>query len=93
MRLGMLYWGVINIVTFLVFGWDKYKACVGKFRVSERMLFVLAAFGGAAGGMLAMRVFRHKIRKNKFTVGFPMIFIVQVLVFVLYNYGNISGNL
>lgn len=81
MKLIMLYWMLINILTFLVFGIDKYKACAGKYRIREIVLFALSIAGGAAGGLLAMYIFRHKIRKMTFTAGLPLILVLQLISF------------
>lgn len=57
---------VPNVVTFLVYGWDKLSAGRRVRRVSERALLTLAALGGAPGAWIACRTFRHKTRKSSF---------------------------
>ena len=60
-----MFWGVIaylvliNIITFIVFGVDKYKARNHKWRVPEATLFLLAIIGGSIGAILGMYTFRH----------------------------------
>ena len=39
----------VNIVTFLLYGIDKYKAKKGKWRISEATLLTMAAIGGSIG--------------------------------------------
>ncbi len=39
----------INVVTFLVYGIDKWKAKQGSWRISEATLLILAVFGGSIG--------------------------------------------
>ena len=56
----------INIVTFLIYGVDKYCARYNRYRISEYTLFVLSFFGGSIGAILGMKIFRHKTKKNKF---------------------------
>ena len=51
---------VINIITFLVFGYDKWQAKNNKKRVSEFHLLLLTAIGGTIGGLLGMNFFKHK---------------------------------
>ncbi len=74
-------WGwlaVINIVTFLAYGLDKWKARHHRWRISEGMLLFLAAAGGSAGALLAMYGFRHKTKHRKFTAGVPAILCAQI---------------
>jgi len=58
----------VNVFTFLLFGWDKWKAGRGGWRVPEAQLLLASALTGAVGGWLAMSVFRHKTRKTSFRV-------------------------
>ena len=56
----LYYLIVINIVTFLVYGIDKWKAKQGSWRISEATLLILAVIGGSIGALLGMRVWHHK---------------------------------
>jgi len=71
--------GVVNLLTFLVFGWDKLAAVDGRPRVPERLLLLLAALGGGPGALLARPVFRHKTRKQPFGAWLMLILFVQVV--------------
>ena len=76
---------VINLVTFLVFGLDKWKAKRKEKResvrrVPERTLFLLSAIGGSVGALLGMRVFHHKTLHRSFRIGVPVILMLQILV-------------
>lgn len=70
----------MNLILFTVMGIDKWKAKRGKWRIPEKTLFLLAALGGSMGGILGMRVFRHKTKHNSFKFGFPAILIAQLAV-------------
>ena len=48
----LYYLIVINIVTFLVYGIDKWKAKQGSWRISEATLLILAVIGGSIGALL-----------------------------------------
>ena len=72
------YLALINIITFIVFGVDKYKARNHKWRVPEATLFLLALIGGSVGAILGMYTFRHKTRKWYFVIGMPLILIIQL---------------
>jgi uncharacterized membrane protein YsdA (DUF1294 family) len=73
----------INVLTFIVYGVDKWKARRGRWRVPEAMLLGLAALGGSVGAWLAMQFFRHKTQKKKFRYGVPLLFVLQVAAVVL----------
>ena len=67
----------VNIVTFLLYGIDKYKAKKGKWRISEATLLTMAAIGGSIGAWAGMRLWHHKTMHKKFKYGIPVI-ITQV---------------
>ena len=69
---------ILNFVTMLVYGIDKFKAKKGKWRIPESTLLLLAVLGGSIGAWLGMRVWRHKTQHMKFKYGIPVIFILQV---------------
>jgi uncharacterized membrane protein YsdA (DUF1294 family) len=73
------YYLVINVITFLIWGFDKFRAQLQQWRVPEKTLYVLIILGGGAGALLGMTVFRHKTRKLKFKV----ISVVSVLVHII----------
>lgn len=77
-----VYLLLINAVTFLVYGVDKWSARRDGRRVPERTLFVLPLVGGTVGAFLGMRVFRHKTRHWYFVFGIPAIFAAQVALAV-----------
>jgi uncharacterized membrane protein YsdA (DUF1294 family) len=82
---------LINLVTFAVFGADKWKARHrGARRVPEKTLFTLAALGGSAGALLGMRAWHHKTLHRSFRIGIPAILLVQLLLSAgLYLYWNV----
>lgn len=66
----------VNLLAFFLMLLDKTKARIaGAERISEGMLFFMAAAFGSAGVYLGMFAFRHKTRKWYFLVGIPLIFI------------------
>ena len=69
---GGLYFIVINLLTFLLYGLDKYKAIRQEWRIPERALLLMAFVGGAFGALAAMRIFRHKTRKGRFKLMIPL---------------------
>lgn len=77
------YYLVITVITFLVWGFDKFRAQLQQWRVPEKTLYMLIILGGGVGALLGMTVFRHKTRKTKFKI----ISVVSILVhIVIYFY-------
>lgn len=82
----MIYLVIINIVTLIAFGIDKIKAVSHKSRIRIITLLGLAFVGGSLGGLSGMYLFRHKINKNYFSAGIPLVIIMQtVVIFFLMN--------
>ena len=52
----------LSAAAFLLYGLDKLKAKMDAWRIAEKTLLGLSFIGGAAGGLLAMLLFRHKTR-------------------------------
>jgi len=82
----IIYLVGINLVTFLLYGVDKWKARKGRWRIPEDSLIWLAVAGGSIGALIAMWLFRHKTRHMKFILGIPAILLLQaLLVFWLFR--------
>ena len=79
----LYYLIVINIVTFLVYGIDKWKAKQGSWRISEVSLLILAVIGGCIGALLGMKIWHHKTMHKKFKYGLPMILLAQIALIYL----------
>lgn len=76
---------LVNLVAFLVFGLDKWKAKrkvkrESVRRVPEKTLFLLAALGGSVGALLGMKVWHHKTLHRTFRFGIPAILILQLVL-------------
>ena len=76
----LIYLVIINVVTFLVYGIDKWKAKKSKWRIRETALLGLAVLGGSIGAWLGMKVWHHKTLHKKFRFGVPAIIIVQLAI-------------
>ena len=83
------YLPVINAVTFLIYGIDKYKAKKGQWRISEATLLMMAAIGGSIGAWAGMRLWHHKTMHKKFKYGIPLIIILQIAFLVYLHTNNI----
>lgn len=82
MKVILLYLLIINAAGFLVMTLDKLFAKSNSWRVPEKTLLGLAAFGGSIGVWLAMYIVRHKTKHMKFVIGVPTILALQILLTV-----------
>ena len=87
----------LNVVTFFVYGIDKWKAKRAKWRIREAALLGLAVLGGSIGALLGMKVWHHKTKHKggthdvdnivggyQFKYGLPLILLVQIaLIYVI----------
>lgn len=80
----LIYFLAINVVTFFLYGIDKWKARRDKWRISEATLLGLAVIGGSIGAWLGMKVWHHKTLHKKFRYGLPLILFAQIVLLVLY---------
>jgi uncharacterized membrane protein YsdA (DUF1294 family) len=83
-----IYFAAINIVTFITFCVDKRRAESNQWRIRESTLLGLSLMGGSLGGILAMRLMRHKIRTWYFTVGLPAFLVLHI---ALLAYAHLAG--
>ncbi|HIR64726.1 MAG TPA: DUF1294 domain-containing protein [Candidatus Faecousia faecigallinarum] len=74
----LVYLVLVNAAGLLFMFVDKQKAQRGQWRIPEATLMLTAAIGGSVGSLLGMYLFRHKTRHSKFTVGIPLILVLQV---------------
>lgn len=87
-RILLIYLAVVNILTIIVFGVDKMNAKSNRQRVRIVTLLGLAFIGGSVGALIGMYGFHHKTKKAYFTVGVPLILLMQVVVlFYVMNMG------
>lgn len=83
----IVYCVIINFVAFATFAVDKINACEGHTRIRIITLLALAFAGGSVGALLGMYLLRHKTKQDYFTVGIPLIMVMQVVViFYLMNF-------
>ncbi len=84
----VFYLVILNVLTFLLYGIDKWKAKRSRWRIPESALLGMAAVGGSVGAWLGMRVWHHKTQHKKFRYGVPAILLAQIvlLVWAVVNY-------
>ena len=78
----LIYLFAVNLIGFFAMGIDKWKAKNNRWRIPETSLFTLAAIGGGIGTIAGMYVFRHKTKKKYFTIGMPLILILEIILII-----------
>ncbi len=86
----LIVFALMNLGAFLVMLLDKIKSeSHGAERISEGLMFFLAAAFGSFGVYLGMFVFRHKTRKWYFLIGIPLLMLENLaalyLVYLWFN--------
>lgn len=80
----LIYFFIINIIGFILIGYDKKMAVANKHRISEKTLLLIIIVGGVIGSGLAMLFFRHKTSKTSYLLKFFGVIVVQMfLIFLL----------
>ena len=74
---------LVNVAAFGAFALDKAAAENGRRRIAEPTLLLLALAGGSPGAWLAVKVLRHKTRKQPFRAILIAIVVLQVGVAAL----------
>ena len=77
-HIALIYFAAINVVTFFLYGIDKWKAKRSKWRLSEATLIWMAVVGGSIGAWLGMKTWHHKTQHKKFKYGLPLILLMQI---------------
>ena len=70
----------INAVGVVIMLTDKRRARKKLWRIPESTLLTVALLGGSAGTLAGMRLFHHKTRKPKFSIGIPLILALQLFL-------------
>lgn len=76
----VLYLIVLNLVGFFIMLVDKKRAIKNQWRISEKALISISIIGGSIGMLAGMSTFRHKTKHKKFTIGIPVILVIQVAI-------------
>lgn len=70
---------------------DKQKAKKGAWRIQEKTLLIIAILGGSIGSISGMYYFRHKTKTLKFSVGIPVIIVLQIMLILYVIKGNLTA--
>lgn len=83
MKYAVAYIIIVNIMAFCLYGIDKSAAIKQKQRIPNRVLLLIAAFGGSLGALAGMYIFRHKTKKWYYTITVPVLLVIQIAAAVL----------
>lgn len=84
----ILFFILVNIIAILLMKRDKQYAENGERRIKEATLLIVAIVGGSLGMYYAMFKYKHKTLHNKFSIGIPVIMVIQ---FAFASYLLMSG--
>lgn len=73
---------IMNAITCILYGIDKWKAIHGAWRISEIALLTWAVLGGSFGAFLGMHLFHHKTRHKKFCILVPLFMVIHLSLIV-----------
>lgn len=86
----LIWFGVMSVLAFFLYGWDKALAKLDRRRVPERTLLSCAVLGGSFGALAGMALFHHKTRKPRFRriVPLSLVFHLALLAFAVFRSGT-----
>lgn len=84
MKYLLVYLLIINAAGFILMLADKHKARKNRWRIPEATLMGVAAVGGSIGSLIGMYTVRHKTKHLKFTVGIPVILVLQIMLAIIF---------
>lgn len=83
---------IINAAALLLMLQDKKNARTHRGRVPEAVLLTMAVLGGSLGATAGMLAFHHKTRKPLFSIGLPVLMLLQVGALLL-SYNQAEGRI
>ena len=83
MKYLLVYLILINAVSMILMLVDKIKAIKKLWRIPERVLLGVCAIGGSLGGLVGMKLFRHKTLHLRFSIGIPVMLAVHIVLLIM----------
>jgi len=74
----------LNLIAFVLIGYDKNLAENNKRRISEKTLLSFVFIGGTIGSGIGMLIFRHKTVKTSYLLKFWLIVFLQLIAIWFY---------
>jgi len=81
-----IYFAAINLLSGILFAYDKKAAKNNRRRIPERTLHLLEILGGVLANLLLMYTLRHKNRKFSYWVWTWVVVIGWVMTFIGLQY-------
>ncbi|MEG0230303.1 MAG: DUF1294 domain-containing protein [Oscillospiraceae bacterium] len=79
----IIYYILINIIWFILYGIDKNKAKNRKWRIKEFTLLFGGFLGAGFGSFLAMQIFKHKTKHLKFKILVPIFIFLHIILLLI----------
>ena len=89
-QLLLAWFGLANLLAFLLVGYDKLHSARAGSHVPEFNLALIGAMGGWPGGLLGMLLFRHKTAKLSFQIKYAVAFLVWAVL--VCGYWRLRGH-
>lgn len=71
----------MSLITFIIYGIDKRKAKLNKWRIPEKVLLTLPWLLGSLGGVFGLYILRHKTKHWYFILNNIFSLIIQFIIF------------
>jgi uncharacterized membrane protein YsdA (DUF1294 family) len=84
-----LYFLIVSLVSFILFGFDKYLARNHKRRIPESTFLAWCFIGGSVGARIGMWVFKHKTSKRSFLWKLYGVILFQLLIVLALYYSEV----
>ena len=81
-----------NVITFALYGIDKWRAKHRRWRIKESTLLLFAFLMGGVGAAAGMSIFRHKTKHIKFKILVPLALILNITA-VIYCFYLADGKM
>lgn len=84
MHIFLIFYIVMNMVSFAFYGIDKKRAIKKEWRIPEKVLLTVALVGGSLGALIGMYFFHHKTKHWKFRIMVPLFMIVHFFLYMIF---------
>ena len=85
LKVVLIYFACINLISGLLFSFDKCTAIKGRRRISEQTLHFLELLGGVFTNIVLMYTLRHKNRKFSY-YAVTYLLIIGWIALILYEF-------
>lgn len=83
LRIYLLVWGLMSLVTLILYGMDKIKAKRHQWRIKESILLGCTFLFGSIGAFIGIHILRHKSRHWYFRVVCDVSLFIHIVVAVI----------